>query len=293
MAERKRKLHGIEPFDIVNVCILTLLMLVVLIPFYFTVVQSFMTQQEYIMNSTTLWPKDPTLGNYRDIFVASTMLRSFGNSVFYTVTGVAFSMFLTTTLAYGLSKKDYPGRALFQNMVVFTMYFGGGLIPFFLLIKQLGMIGTRWSIVIPTALSVFNMIILRNFFEQLPPDLDEAATLDGASPLRIFWQIDLPLVKPAIATLVLFYAVGRWNEWFYASLFLGDARLWPVQLELRQILWSSTSFASEVPAEVGRPSFSEGIKAAAVMVTMLPIMMVYPFLQKYFVKGVMIGAIKS
>ncbi len=291
MVQKKRK--KVETFDIVNLIILTVLMIIVLVPFYLTVVQSFMTQQEYIMNSNTLWPKEPTLGNYRDIFVGSTMLRSFGNSVFYTVFGVIFSMFLTTTLAYGLSKKDYPGRALFQNMVIFTMYFGGGLIPFFLLVKQLGLMNTRWAIVIPSALSVFNMIILRNFFEQLPPDLEEAATLDGAGPLRIFWQIDLPLVKPAMATLVLFYAVGRWNEWFNASLFLGNAKYWPMQLELRQILWSSSSIAENIPPEAGRPAFSEGLKAAAVMLTMLPIMMVYPFLQRYFVKGVMIGAIKS
>lgn len=291
MVQKKRK--KVETFDIVNLIIPTVLMIIVLVPFYLTVVQSFMTQQEYIMNSNTLWPKEPTLGNYRDIFVGSTMLRSFGNSVFYTVFGVIFSMFLTTTLAYGLSKKDYPGRALFQNMVIFTMYFGGGLIPFFLLVKQLGLMNTRWAIVIPSALSVFNMIILRNFFEQLPPDLEEAATLDGAGPLRIFWQIDLPLVKPAMATLVLFYAVGRWNEWFNASLFLGNAKYWPMQLELRQILWSSSSIAENIPPEAGRPAFSEGLKAAAVMLTMLPIMMVYPFLQRYFVKGVMIGAIKS
>lgn len=293
MAKKLRKRKKIETFDIVNVCVLTLLMLIVLIPFYLTIIQSFMTQQEYIMNSSTLWPKEPTLGNYRDIFVGSTMVRSFGNSVFYTVVGVIFSMFITTTLAYGLAKKGYPGRAFFQNMVIFTMYFSGGLIPFFLLVKQLGFINTRWAIIIPSACSIFNMIILRNFFEQLPPDLDEAATLDGAGPLRIFWTIDLPLVKPAIATLVLFYAVSRWNEWFHASLFLGNAKLWPMQLELRQILWSSSGIVDNIPPEAGRPAFSEGLKAAAVMVTMLPIMMVYPFLQRYFVKGVMIGAIKS
>lgn len=293
MAKKLRKRKKIETFDIVNVCVLTLLMLIVLIPFYLTIIQSFMTQQEYIMNSSTLWPKEPTLGNYRDIFVGSTMVRSFGNSVFYTVVGVIFSMFITTTLAYGLAKKGYPGRAFFQNMVIFTMYFSGGLIPFLLLVKQLGLINTRWAIIIPSACSIFNMIILRNFFEQLPPDLDEAATLDGAGPLRIFWTIDLPLVKPAIATLVLFYAVSRWNEWFHASLFLGNAKLWPMQLELRQILWSSSGIVDNIPPEAGRPAFSEGLKAAAVMVTMLPIMMVYPFLQRYFVKGVMIGAIKS
>ncbi|MDO4294140.1 MAG: carbohydrate ABC transporter permease [Eubacteriales bacterium] len=294
MAQKvKKKRKPIKVFDIVSFCILTLLMLIVLIPFYLTIIQSFMTQQEYIMNSNTFWPTKPTLGNYRDIFVGSTMVRSFGNSVFYTVFGVIFSMFITTTLAYGLAKKGYPGRSFFQNLAIFTMYFGGGLIPFFLLVKQLGIINTRWAIILPSAFSVFNMIILRNFFEQLPPDLEEAATLDGAGPLRVFWTIDLPLVKPALATLVLFYAVGRWNEWFYASLFLGNAKLWPMQLELRQILWSSSEIVGNIPPEAGRPSFSEGLKAAAVMVTMLPIMLVYPFLQRYFVKGVMIGAIKS
>ncbi|MCI9327713.1 MAG: carbohydrate ABC transporter permease [Lachnospiraceae bacterium] len=288
---RKRK--KVELFDIVNTLILTFLMVIVLLPFYFTVVRSFMTQQDFMMNGASLWPEHFTLGNYRDIFVGSNMLRSFRNSVLYTVSGVAFSMFLTTTMAYGLSKKNYPGRALIQNMVIFTMYFGGGLIPFFLLIKDLGMMNTRWAVIIPLSFNVFNLIILRNFFEQLPPDLEESATLDGANPLQIFWCISLPLVKPALATLVLFFAVGRWNEWFHSSLFLGNAQLWPMQLELRQILWSSASFAESIPAEVGRLSFSEGIKAAAVMVTMLPIMCVYPFLQKYFVKGVMIGAIKS
>ena len=279
MERKMRKKKKIEAFDVFLVLFLTLLMFVVLIPFYFTVIQSFMTQQEYIMNSVTWIPKEPTLKNYQDIFVATDMMRGFFNSVIYTVFGVLFSMFITTSLAYGLSRKNFPGRKLIQNMVVFTMYFGGGLIPFFLLVKQLNMINTRWAIIIPIALSVYNMIILRTFFEQLPPDLDEAAMLDGANPLRIFWQIDLPLVKPALATIVLFYAVGRWNEWFYASLFLTKARLWPMQLELRQILWSSAALVDNIPAELGRPSFSEGIKAAAVMVTMLPIMMVYPFLQ--------------
>lgn len=289
-AHKARRFDG---FDVFNVIFLFLLAIVVLVPFYFTVIRSFLTQQEYVMNGTTIWPQNPTIGNYRDIFVGSKMIRSFFNSVFYTVAGTAFSMFLATTLAYGLSKKNYPGRALFQSMVIFTMYFGGGLIPFFLLVKDIGLYGTRWAIVIPLAFSAFNMIILRNFFERLPADLEEAAMLDGANPPRIFIQILLPLMKPALATVTLYFMVGRWNEWFYSNLFLIDARMWPMQLELRQILWSSSAYADTVPAELGRTSYAEGIKAAAVIVTMIPIMMVYPFLQKYFAKGVMIGAIKS
>jgi putative aldouronate transport system permease protein len=268
-------------------------MLIVIIPFYYTIVKSFMTQQEFIMNSTVLWPMDATFKNYTDVFLAGNFPRAFMNSMIYTILGVAWSMFLTTTLAYGLSKKGYPFRKTLQNLVIFTMFFGGGLIPFFLVVKSLGLTNTRLSVIIPLGLNVFNVIIMRTFFEQMPQELESAAMIDGASPLRIFWQICLPLVKPALATLTLYYAVDRWNEWFYSSLFLGDSDLWPVQLLLRQILWSTMGFMKKIPPEAGKPTFSEGIKAASVILTMLPIMMIYPFLQKYFIKGVMIGALKS
>lgn len=287
------KLHKADWFDVLNVIILLLLALAVIIPFYFTIIRSFLTQQEYVMRGTPLWPENPTIGNYRDIFIGTSMLRSFFNSVLYTVLGTAFSMFLATTMAYGLSKKNYPGRNLFQSMIIFTMYFGGGTVPFFLLLKDLGLYGNRFAVVIALAFNAFNMIILRNFFESLPPDLEEAAMLDGASPLRIFWQIVLPLMKPALATVTLYFVVDRWNEWFWSSLVLIDRNLWPMQLELRQIMWSSSAMAADVPAELGRKTYAEGMKAAAVIVTMLPIMCIYPFLQKYFAKGVMIGAIKS
>ncbi|MDD6684067.1 MAG: carbohydrate ABC transporter permease [Clostridiales bacterium] len=287
------KLHKTDWFDVLNVILLLLLGLIVIIPFYFTIIRSFLTQQEYVMSGTPLWPENPTIGNYRDIFIGTGMLRSFFNSVLYTVLGTAFSMFLATTMAYGLSKKNYPGRGLFQSMIIFTMYFGGGTVPFFLLLKDLGLYGNRYAVVIALAFNAFNMIILRNFFEALPPDLEEAAMLDGASPFRIFWQIVLPLMKPALATVTLYFVVDRWNEWFWSSLVLIDRDMWPMQLELRQIMWSSSAMAAEVPAELGRKTYAEGMKAAAVIVTMLPIMCIYPFLQKYFAKGVMIGAIKS
>ncbi|MDO5144106.1 MAG: carbohydrate ABC transporter permease [bacterium] len=287
------KLHKADWFDVLNVILLLLLGLIVIIPFYFTIIRSFLTQQEYVMSGTPIWPENPTIGNYRDIFIGTGMLRSFFNSVQYTVLGTAFSMFLATTMAYGLSKKNYPGRGLFQSMIIFTMYFGGGTVPFFLLLKDLGLYGNRYAVVIALAFNAFNMIILRNFFEALPPDLEEAAMLDGASPLRIFWQIVLPLMKPALATVTLYFVVDRWNEWFWSSLVLLDRDMWPMQLELRQIMWSSSAMAAEVPAELGRKTYAEGMKAAAVIVTMLPIMCIYPFLQKYFAKGVMIGAIKS
>ena len=287
---RKKKIEG---FDVFNIIILGILMLAVIMPFYYTTVKSFMTEREYVHGGLLLWPKDFTWINYEQVFAAKSLIRSFFNTLINVVLGVTYSMFLTTTLAYGLSKKGYPGRNLFQLLIVFTMFFSGGLIPFFLLVKSLGLIGSRFSIILPMGLSVFNMIIMRNFFEQLPHELEEAAEIDGASPLRIFIQIELPLVKPVIATLVLFYSVDRWNEWFYTSLFLPTSRLWPIQLQLRQILQVTRQFMKDIPSEAGLQPFSEGLKASAMVITMVPIMLVYPFLQRYFVKGVMIGAIKS
>ena len=289
---KKKRKQRITGFDVVNITFLTILMLLVLIPFYYTIIKSFMTQQEYIMNSSALFPANPTFDNFRDVFREGTIFTSFANSLMYTVFGTIYSMFITTTMAFALSKRGYPGRAFFQNLVVITMYFGGGLIPFFLTVKGLGMMHSRLSVIIPIGFNVFNLIIMRTFFEQLGSDLEEAATIDGASMYRIFWQIDLPLIKPALATVTLFFAVSRWNEWFYSSLFLANDQ-WPLQVILRQILWSTGTFAGNIPIEAGRQTFSEGIKAASVVITMVPIMLVYPFMQKYFVKGVMIGAVKS
>mgnify|MGYP000919719852 CR=1 FL=1 len=289
----KKRSYKLDSFDIVNIILLTILMLMVLIPFYYTIVISFMEQQEFIMGGFTLWANKPTIANYKDIVLYGGIGKAFYNSVVNTILGVCFSMFVTTTLAYGLSKKNYPGRTFIQNFVIFPMFFGGGLIPFFLTVKGLGLMNTRWAVIIPIGLSIFNAIILRNFFEQLPKDLEEAAIIDGASPLRIFIQIHLPLIKPALATIILFYAVDRWNEWFYSSLFLGDNDLWPMQVVLRQILYATEGMKKNIPPEARRDTFSEGIKAATVLLTMAPIMVVYPFLQKYFVKGIMIGAIKS
>ena len=292
-AVRRSAFRKWDWFDFVNIIILTFLMLAVLFPFYYTVMRSFLTENEFLTSGVTLWPRTPTLKNYQQVIEESSLMRSFFNTVFNITFGVTYCMILTSTLAYGLSKRGYPGRTLFQNLIIFTMYFSGGLIPFFLLVTDLGLVGSRFAVIIPFGLSIFNMIILRTFFEQLPPDLEEAAKIDGAGPLRIFIQVNLPLVKPALATLVLFYSVDRWNEWFYASLFLPNKRLWPIQLQLRQILMVTRSFMNDIPQEAGFRPFSEGIKSASMVVTMVPIMIVYPFLQKYFVKGVMIGAIKT
>ena len=283
-----------EAFDVVNIVILTLLLLVVLIPFYQVIVKSLTSQHDWVYSGGTLfYPVNPTIINYTDVFATGQVWVGYFNSAIYTVGGVVYSMVLTTTLAYGLSKKGFPFRGLFQNLVIIPMFFTGGLIPFFLVVKEFGLIGSRLAVILPLGLNLFNMIIMRTFFEQIPSDMEEAALIDGAGPFRVFLRIYLPLVKPALATIVLFYAVERWNEWFYSSLFLTDNSTWPIQLVLRQILWASGTFNKMIPDLAGRKVFSEGIQAASVIITMLPIMCVYPFLQKYFVKGVMLGAIKS
>lgn len=291
--KKNKSVKHLKPFDYFNYILLFILMLLVLIPFFYTIVKSLMTQQEFVRGGLTIWPKNPTFSNYEIVFVAGNFGRAFMNSLFYTVVGVMYNLFITVSLAYALAQHNFPGRSFFQNMVIIIMYFSGGLIPLFLLVKSLGLMGTRWSVIIPFGLDAFNMIIMRSFFEQFPPELKEAAVLDGANPLQIFVRVVLPLTKAPLATITLFFAMDRWNEWFYSSLFLGDSKLWPVQLQLRQILWSTSGFMKNIPAEAGRTVFSEGLKSSAVIITMIPIMMVYPFLQKYFTKGVMIGAIKS
>ena len=294
-ASRQKKPGGLSDkvSDIVLVVICAAVMLIVAYPLYYVLVASFSDPYDVYAGKTFLLPSQFTLKGYQAVFADSALFSGFMNSIKYTVIGTIYSVVMIYLVAYPLSVKDLPGRKYISLFFVITMYFGGGVVPFFLLIKDLGLYGNRFAVVIALAFNAFNMIILRNFFESLPPDLEEAAMLDGASPFRIFWQIDLPLMKPALATVTLYFIVDRWNEWFWSNLLFLDSKMWPMQLELRQILWTSSALAADVPAELGRRTYADGMKAAAVIVTMLPIMCVYPFLQKYFAKGVMIGAIKS
>ena len=286
-----RKIKDI--FDYINLIILSAGLFLVIVPFYYVIVKSFITSQEWTLSGGMIWwPRKPTLENYIGIFDTGRMLSGFINSLFYTVVGVIYSMFLTVTLAYGLSKKDFPGRNLVQNVVVIAMFFDGGMVTFFLVVKSLGLIGSRWAEILPLGLNLFNTIIMRSFFESIPAEMEEAAVVDGAGPFTIFTRIHLPLVKHGMAILLLYYAVERWNEWFFQSLFIGDAKKWSIQLVLRQVLSQTVTFTRMI-THTGKEPFSEGIKAAAVIVSIVPIMCVFPFVQKYFAKGVMVGAIKS
>jgi putative aldouronate transport system permease protein len=220
-------------------------------------------------------------------------------TTYITLVGTILSLLTTAALAYGLAQKPAPGRNLFVFLIFFTILFSGGIVPFYLVVSWAGMINTLWSLILPSMISPWFLLIMMKFFESLPKDLEDAGRIDGCSEIGIFWRIVLPLSKPVLATIGLFYAVERWNEWFWASIFLSDSTLHPLQLVLRAILSSmlpitdpnAATEAAIMQMEVPPPV--EVLRMASIIVAVLPIALVYPFLQRYFVKGVMIGAIKG
>lgn len=289
---------GEKVFQITNYIFLTLLTLLFLIPFIIVLSTSFVTEQEVARRgSFILFPEEFSLGAYKMLLSQGSMLiNSYKITIFRVVVGTAVNLLFTSTLAYGLSKKSLPGRNLFITMIFITMLINGGLIPNFMLIKALGLYNSVWVMIIPGAVSAWNMILMRNFFSQLPETLEEAAMLDGATPLQILVKIILPLSMPIIATIGLFYAVGHWNAWFDASIYINDTNKLPVQVFMRNVILSMSSkeIDGAVLNEVAgvRPT-AETLKSAVIIITTLPILCVYPFIQKYFVKGIMVGSIKG
>ena len=237
----------------------------------------------------------PTLGGYKLIFQNSTIVRAYGNTIFYVVVATSIGLILNILAAYCLSKTNLTFNKQFSLLVMFTMIFNGGLVPTFIVINKLGMLDTRWAMILPGALSAYNIIIMRTSFMEIPSEMIEAATIDGASDFKILMQIILPVSKAIIAVIVLFYAIQHWNSWFNASIYLIKRRdLYPLQLVLREIVLQSTENAIVADADgqdvmIYRPL----IKYATIMVSVIPMMIVYPFVQKYFVSGVMIGSVKG
>ena len=242
-------------------------------------------------------PQDVTLDAYKYIFSSNKLVQSFGNSVFITVVGTIINLFFTVTFAYPLSKKYLRARGFLLNMVIFSMFFSGGMIPSYILISNwLGMKNSYWSVLIPGAISAYNLMIVKNFFQGIPQELEESAHIDGCNDLGTLIKIVLPLSLPVLATFGLFYAVGHWNAYFGAMIYMTGAReKWPLQVILREIIVMSTTSAGDMA--LMDPNFVEppeqSIKMAVIVVATVPIMCVYPFLQKYFVKGVMVGALKG
>lgn len=286
---------GSKIFDTFNITFLGLFALITIVPFIYIVSGSFATQKELLERGFILFPTVFSLDAYNFIFSTSTLMRSMGVTIFITVAGTLINIVLTCLMAYPLARKDMDFRKPIQLMVIFTMLFSGGMIPTFIVVKELGMIDSYWSLLLPGAISAFNLIIIRSFFQQLPEGLEESAKIDGASDPGILMRIVIPLSLPAIATFSLFYAVGHWNTFFSAVLYINDAAKWPIQVLLRQIvilsqggnLGDTAAFEADfVPPE-------QSVKMAVIVISTLPILLVYPFLQKHFAKGVLLGSVKG
>ena len=282
-------------FNVWNYLMLGVIALITAYPFYYMIVASFSSGNSLIAHQGLLiTPIDPTLIAYERVASNPKIARGFLNSIYLVVTGVALNMTITSLSAYALSRKHLVGRSIFLKFAVFTMIFDRGLIPLFLLVRGLGLYGSLWSVIMTFAVSTYNLLIMVTFFRSVPESLEESAIVDGAGHFRILWSIFLPVSKAVVATLILFYAVGRWNGYFYAMIFLPNPDRWPISLVLREIIIVEQMNDYLTGVDVGdQGSVSETIKYATAVVTTLPILLLYPFLQKYFARGVMLGSIKG
>lgn len=286
---------GDRIFIIVIYIILLLTGAITLFPFLDVVFNSLMSSKELVESAKVVIaiPKHPTLENYAYVLSGNSIFRAYGVTIFRTLIGTLLNMIITVLTAYPLSKKFLPGRSMIMQIFFFTMIFSGGMIPTYLVVKSFKLTDTVWAMIIPGLLNVYNMIIMRTFFEGIPEELEEAARIDGCSEWKTLWKIILPVSKPALASISLFYAVWHWNSFFDVVLYITKRELWPLQTLLREVvLTMSMAELNANMADVATPP-SSSVIAATVMVSTLPILIVYPFLQKYFVKGVMIGAVKG
>ncbi len=269
---------------------------VAVLPFLYIVGGSFATERELTEKPFLIIPTVFSTNAYKFIIEDGRILNGMKNSVIVTVLGTVLAMFFTTTFAYPLSKRDFQGRSLVLNLVIVTMVFSGGMIPSFLLIKALGMLDSYAALTLPGALSAFNMVIMKNFFEGIPPELEEAAVMDGCSDVGVFRKIVLPLSKPALASIGLFYAVGLWNDYFGCMLYINTEAKQTAQLILRSIVLLAQGFdlsGNRLDFGANGNPPEQAVKLASTMVTVVPILLVYPFVQKHFTKGVMVGAVKG
>ena len=297
MKPRKLKLSvGERVFNGFNYTLLTSLMLVTAYPFIFIVLASFSDPLQIISHrGLLLAPKGFQLEAYKIVLENPMLLTSYLNTIFYVIAGTSINLFFTSIGAYILSRKHFLIRNQVMFIIAFTMFFSGGLIPSYLLIQSLGIYNTRWVLMLPRAIVAWNLIIMRTSFASVPASLEESAKLDGAREFTVLFRIILPLSMPVVAVMILFYGVSHWNAWFDAMVYLQKRELYPLQLLLREILIGSTQLEmlTDVTDSTRRPGMEILIRYATIIVATLPVLCIYPFLQKYFVKGVMVGAIKA
>ncbi|NBE92170.1 carbohydrate ABC transporter permease [Nonomuraea sp. KC401] len=287
------KSRGYRAFQVVNAVVLTGVVILTLYPFVNIIARSFSEERYILSGEVNLIPRGFNLTTYQIVVADPMFWTNYRNTVVYTVVATAIAMVLTTCYAYVLSKRHLKGRTFLIWVAVFTMFFNGGLIPNYVLVNSLGLTNSLWAIVLPNAISVFNLLVMKAFFENLPSDLEEAAAIDGLNTYGILGRIVLPLSKAVIATMVLFYAVSFWNSWFSAFLYLNRTELFPVTVYLRNIIAGATGAENAGAGAADLTQVAANIQSVTIMLTVLPILAVYPFVQRYFVSGVMLGAVKG
>ena len=293
----KKKLRKIKLFDVINIVLMLVICFLMIYPIWYVLVNSFSQGTEVLKGGIYWWPRGFCLENYEAVFKNKEIFMAFGITVLKTVVGTVTSVFFTAMVAYGLSKSYLVGRKFYMIFGIITMFFSGGLIPYFLLIKNLGMLDSFWVYIIPSLFSFYNMIIFMTFFRNIPQEMEESAKIDGANDFRIFLKIVLPVSGPVIATIALFNGVGQWNDYFTGVIYITNEQwLIPIQTFLYKIISesSSTRIVANMPASVRNSMVtSTTVKYATMVVTTFPIVCVYPFLQKYFVQGIMVGSVKG
>lgn len=290
----KIRTRGEFAFDGLNYVLLALSALITLFPFWYILAVSLSPLDQVMRGGLILWPEKFTLDSYITIFKNAHFTRALWVTIALTVVGTLTNLVMTVLMAYPLSKKRLKGRRVLLFLVLFTMLFSGGMIPSFLVMKWLDLLNSFWSVIVPSAISAFNLIILKNFFQSIPEELEEAAKIDGCRNTGVLLRIVLPLSLPALATFTLFYAVGHWNQFFTSIMYVTDSKLWPIQVILRQmIIEGSTEDFQAALANESIQIMPTTIKMAAIIVATVPILFVYPFLQKHFAKGVLLGSVKG
>ncbi|WP_307802671.1 carbohydrate ABC transporter permease [Cellulomonas dongxiuzhuiae] len=284
--------RGYRVFYVVNATLLVIIAGVTLYPFVNLLAQAFSSESYINAGQVNLWPKGFNVTTFSLVMSDSMFWRNYQNTVYYTVVATLVAMVLTTTFAYAISKYHLKGRKVFIGIAVFTMFFNGGLIPNYVLVNELGLRNSVWAIALPNAISVFNLLVMKSFFENFSTEIEEAAEIDGLSTYGKLLRIVLPLSKAVIATMILFYAVSFWNSWFAAFLYMDHRDLYPVTVYLRNLIAGATS-VDGAAGSAEATQIAANVKAVTMLLTVLPIVCLYPFLQRYFVSGVMLGSVKQ
>ena len=289
----KRTTTGEKIFNVFNYILMAILVLVTVYPIWYVAIASFSSGEAVSTGKIMFWVKDFTLDAYIQVFGTKNLLTSYMNTIYYAVVGTLLSMVLTTTAAFGLSRRDFPFKKQITLFFMFTMWFGAGMMPTYINIRNLGLLDTRLGIILMGAVSTWNLILMRSFFDSIPVEMDESAKLDGATDWALFTKIYLPLSTAAIATISLYYFVGSWNAYFWSMLILTDEKKIPLQVLLKKLVVEMNANFSETSNVDYTVTSRETTIFATIMISIVPMMILYPFIQKYFVKGIMIGAVKG